>query len=268
VHLTDRFNNHMRQCSFLFADEAYAPDDKGAEGTLKRLITEPTLIVEPKGRDIVEEPNRLHVMFASNEDWVIPAGAFERRYVMQDVANTYRQDANWFGPIYEQLKNGGCEAMLFDLLEPDVGDWHPRQIVRTAPLPEQQERSLSAFDAWWLETLQTGVLGGANSFHPERAISNRYEEEVEDSSGRIRTVKRDGLYDHARRISPKLKYETEAAFGRYLSHEQRGAESAWVRRHRGWKFPPLSVCRERWLSRFPQTKWREPGVKEWRFEDE
>jgi len=127
VHMTGRFNAHMRQCSFLFADEAYAPGDKSAEGQLKRLITEPTLQIEPKGRDPVEEPNRLHAMFASNEDWVVPAGPFERRYAVQNVANTYRQDPNWFGPIYKQLKNGGCEAMLFDLMERDLGDWHPRQ---------------------------------------------------------------------------------------------------------------------------------------------
>jgi hypothetical protein len=205
----------------------------------------------------------------------VPAGAFERRYVIQNVANTYRQDRSWFGPIYEQLRNaGGYEAMLLDLLERDLGDWHPRDIVRTAALAEQQEQSLSAFDAWWLEVLHTGVLGGTpNPYHPERAISNRYEEEVENGTDgfgkmRTRTVKRDGLYDHARRISPKLKFETEAAFGRYLSNEQRGAESAWVSRHRGWIFPPLSVCRERWLARFPQTKWREPGVMEWRVEDD
>jgi hypothetical protein len=267
AHLTGRFNAHLRQISFLFADEAYAPDDKSAEGTLKRVITEPTLTIEPKGRDVMEEPNRLHVMIASNEDWVVPAGAFERRFQIQEVASSHRQDASWFQPIYEQLKNGGYEAMLFDLMERDLGDWHPRQIVYTAALADQQMQSLAPFDAWWFEVLQTGVLGGVpNPYHPERTISNRYEEEVEvgtDGYGgkRTRMVKRDGLYDHARRMSPKLRNETEAAFGRYLSDEQRGAERAWPGRHRGWRFPPLSVCRAKWLNRFPQTTWRDPGVR-------
>jgi hypothetical protein len=212
-HLTGRFNAHLRQCSFLFGDECYAPDDKGAEGQLKRLITEPTLHIEPKGRDPIEEPNRLHVMLASNNDWVVPAGVHERRFVVQQVADTHRQDPEWFGPIYKQLRSGGYEAMLFDLLERDLGDWHPRQIIRTAALAEQQEKSLSPFDAWWLELLQTGVLGGADPLSPDRAVSNRYEEEFEEPSGgyyggkRRRTVRRDGLYDHARRISPKLRDE-------------------------------------------------------------
>jgi hypothetical protein len=273
VHLTGRFNAHLRQVSFLFADEAYAPGDKSAEGTLKRMITEPTLDIEPKGRDVMTEPNRLHAMFASNEDWVVPAGAYERRYVVQRVADTHRQDGKWFGPIYEQLRTGGCEAMLFDLLERDLGDWHPRQIVRTAALADQQEQSLSPFDAWWFEMLQVGVVTGADLLHPDRAVSNRYKEEIEETVGlsgtRTRIEWHNGLYDQARRISPKLKNETEAAFGRYL--KKHGCTDIWISRggrsRRGWQLPPLGKCRADWLERFPQTTWRDPGVKGWR-EDE
>jgi hypothetical protein len=237
---------------------------------LKRLITEPTLSIECKGRDVIEEPNRLHVMLASNNDWVIPAGAHERRFVVQEVADTHRQDANWFGPVYKQLRSGGYEAMLFDLLNYDLDDWHPRQIVRTAALGEQQEKSLSPFDAWWLELLQTGVLGGADPLSPDRAVSNRYEEELEEPSGgyyggkRRRTVRRDGLYDHARRISPKLRDETDAAFGRYL--KKQGCQRARVLRRRGWQFPQLSECRAHWRTRFPTTDWPDPEVKKWKTE--
>ena len=268
AHLTGRFNAHLRQISFLFADEAYAPGDKSAEGTLKRVITEPTLTIEPKGRDVMEEPNRVHAMFASNEDWVVPAGAYERRYVVQEVMNTHRQDPAWFGPIYEQLRSGGYEGMLFDLLERDLGNWHPRDIVRTAALAAQQEQSLSAFDAWWFEMLQTGVIPGADPLKPDRVVSNRYEEEVTRSTAMggnyTRTVRHEGLYDQARRSSPGLRGDTDAAFGRFL--RKQGCEMAWVRRRRGWQFPPLSKCRDCWLERFPQTQWHDPAVKDWKAE--
>jgi hypothetical protein len=246
-------------------DECYGPKDKSAEGTLKRLITEDTLMIEAKGRDPIEEPNRLHVMLASNNEWVVPAGAYERRFVVQRVADTHRQDAAWFGPIYKQMRAGGYEAMLFDLLHRDLGDWHPRQIVPTAALAEQQEESLSPLDAWWLQLLQTAVLAGANSSAPDRAISNKYEDEISESDGfggtRTHTVKRDGLYDQARAVSPKLKGYTDAALGRYL--RQQGCRNAWVRRHRGWQFAPLAECRKRWLERFPMTVWHDAETKEW-----
>lgn len=269
-HLTGRFTGHLRQCSFLFADEAYAPGDKTAEGRLKRMITEPTLTIEAKGRDPVDEPNRLHIMMASNNDWVVPAGEHERRFVVQHVADTHRQEAAWFGPLYAQLRDGGYAAMLFDLLNYNLGDWHPRNIIHTAALGAQQEESLSPLDAWWFELLQTSALGGGNRLRPGEAISNEYEEEITEQDGyggvRKRTVKRDGLYDQARSMSPKLKGVSDHKLGRYLS--ERGCESTanirWAgKKSRGWKFPPFVQCRDEWCKRFPLTEWREPDLQEW-----
>jgi hypothetical protein len=264
-HLVGRFNAHLRQCCFLFADEAYGPKDKTAEGTLKRFITEDTLTIEAKGRDPIEPPNMLHVMMASNNDWVVPAGEHERRFVVQKVSNVHRQDPAWFGPLFKQMREGGYEAMLFDLLARDLGDWHPRDIVRTAALVDQQVKSLSPLDEWYLEILQTGVLAGAKS--PDCACSNEYEEQIQEGTDgyggkRTRTVKRPGLYDHARRSSPRLKAVSDTALGCYLG-DQCGCTNKWVRRQRGWQFPPLAECRARWLERFPETKWRDDALAEW-----
>jgi hypothetical protein len=271
-HLGGKFNAHLQQCAFLFADEAVAPADKKAEGTIKRLITEPTLHIEPKGVDPFEVPNRLSVMMASNHDQAIAAGEKERRYAAQRVAENRQQSEAWFAPLYKEMRNDGLEAMLARPL----GDWHPRQIVRTATLGQQQEESLSPLDAWWFELLQTGVLTGADAT-PNTAISNSYEEEIEEEevteghgifSGkqtrkRTRMVVRPGLYDQARRISPKLKSVEDAAFGRYLGKQ--GGARAWVKRKRGWCFPSLAHCRDKWLERFPHTIWPEASPPDWTF---
>src|SRR5262249_59373668 len=82
-------------------------------------------------------------MMASNNDWVVPAGEHERRFVVQKVSNVHRQDPAWFGPLYKKMREAGYEAMLFDLLARDLGDWHPRDIVRTTALVDQQMKSLS-----------------------------------------------------------------------------------------------------------------------------
>jgi hypothetical protein len=265
-HLTGRFNAHLRQCCFLFADEAYGPKDKSAEGTLKRLITEDTLIIEQKGRDPIEVPNLLHAMMASNNEWVVPAGAHERRFMVQRVSEAHRQDPAWFKPLYKQMREGGYEAMLFDLLARDLSDWHPRDIVNTAALTEQQEESLSALDEWWLELLQTGVLTGADENDPSRAISNKYEIEQDLGSDgwggrKTRMVWRDGLYDQARRVSPRLKGRSDTALGRYL--RDRGCRNEWISHQRGWQFPSLSKCRADWLERFPDTNWNDLNLADW-----
>jgi len=80
---------------------------------------------------------------------------------------------------------------------------------------------------------------------------------------RKRTVWRDGLYDQARRSSPKLKNVTEAALGRYLSDKKRGCKRCWMNRQRGWKFPPLAECREKWKEKFPDTVWDDQDIIDW-----
>jgi hypothetical protein len=165
------FNAHLRDVSFLFADEAYWPGDKAAEGNLKRLLTEPSLLIEAKGRDAVMVDNMLHVLMASNEDWIVPASERERRYVLNEVADTHMQDAAWFEPIYRQMEDGGHAAMLHDLLQIDLGDWHPRRIPANAGLADQQVRSLSDMDAWWFDLLETGTLMARVALN--QATSNR-----------------------------------------------------------------------------------------------
>ena len=74
-HLVGNFNSHLRDVIFLFADEAFFAGDKQHVGALKSLITEPYLTVEAKYSNAVQVPNFLHVLMASNEEWVIPAAA-------------------------------------------------------------------------------------------------------------------------------------------------------------------------------------------------
>ena len=269
-HLTGKFNAHMQMCCFLFADEAVVPQDRKAEGVLKRTISDDTLFIEPKGIDPFEVPNRLHVMLASNHEWFFLASEKERRYVAQNVAETHQQEEAWFTPIYEQMRNGGLEAMLYDLLDHNLGDWRPRKIVRTAALAQQQEESLSPLDQWWLELLQTGVLKGARGPYPNEAVSSGYEEKVvvfKDGYGveHTQTVRREGLYDQARRISPKLKGMSDTALGRYLRDPERGCINTWVKRDRGWRFPTLADCRDKWCARFPDTVWADPSPADWTF---
>jgi hypothetical protein len=263
-HLVGRFNAHLRQCAFLFADEAYAVADRSAEGRLKALITDPTIPMEAKGRDVITVPNHLHVMMASNEDWVVPAGEIERRFVVQEVATDHAQDPAWFEPLYEQLHDGGLEALLFDLLNRDLGDWHPRKIVRTTALAAQQAKSLLPFDAWWEDLLHDGYLPAGDA--AGRVISSDYrlrksEGFLVDNSRRTLYEKREGLLKQARTSSPKLKNETDAAFGRYL--RERGCTRKWVSRQRGWQFPPLDQARAEWLARFPATVWDQATATSW-----
>jgi hypothetical protein len=172
-HLVGRFNGHLRSCLFLFADEAFWAGDKRGESVLKGLITEPTIIIEQKGIDAVQWPNRLHVAMAANAEWVVPASAGERRYAVFKCADTYVRghcdeevSKAYFKALHHELGNGGLEAMLYDLLNWDLGDWHPRQIYETAGLRQQKELSLPPIAEWFVLVLEDGKLPGLS---PSRA---------------------------------------------------------------------------------------------------
>jgi Family of unknown function (DUF5906)/RepB DNA-primase from phage plasmid len=252
-HLAGRFNAHLRDACLLFADESYWPGDKSAEGTLKRMITEPELLIEPKHRDAVTTPNMLHVLMASNEDWVVPAGEHERRFAVFNVSECHMQEDKYFTPLFDQLENGGYSAMLFDLLDRDLEGWHPRHFPRTDALREQQRQGLQPLDAWWVELLETGVLEGADPNAPNCAVSNGY-----DRIG----IKQRGLYDQARTIEPRLKPRNDHVLGHFLT-DQDCDNSQKILRRRGWTFPPLLEARKKWEARFPGWKWRDPRLAAW-----
>ena len=133
-HLTGKFNEHLRRTVFLFADEAYDPKDREAEGKLKQLITEETIPIEAKFRDTVIAKNRLHIVMATNNDRVVIAGDDARRFFINECDNTWakgqgKTDAEiraYFAPIWDEMNNGGREAMLYDLLNIKLDNWHPR----------------------------------------------------------------------------------------------------------------------------------------------
>lgn len=70
--LDSRFNAHLRDCCLLFADEVDW-DSRRSSAQLKGMVTEESLFIEPKGVDATNQPNYLHIIIASNNDWVIPA---------------------------------------------------------------------------------------------------------------------------------------------------------------------------------------------------
>lgn len=170
MHLTNHFNAHLRDCIFLFADEAMWGGDKRSEGTLKQLITEPTILFEAKGRDAVPGRNMVHVMIASNEGWVIPASLEdERRFAVGDVSDKFRgQDAFWkrvYSELYSPISDAdprpsGLARFLWDMKRRDISEFHPRRnIPVTAALAKQKLESLDYLDVWWFEGLVAGMLG-------------------------------------------------------------------------------------------------------------
>ena len=176
-HLTGNFNAHLRDCIVLFADEAVAAGGKN-EGILKALVTEEHLLVEAKGVDAAIERNYLHVIMASNEEWVVPVGLDDRRFVMLDVSDEHVMDAGYWGALNAQLRDGGHEALLYHLLTRDLSKFDPRERPKTDALQDQKTLSMDPITSWWYGILQDGAIGDTplaeGSIYPTGSLAYEY----------------------------------------------------------------------------------------------
>lgn len=182
-HITGRFNSHLQNCICLFADEAFWAGDKAGEAKLKALVTEPTVAYEGKGRDAVMGKNLIHIVMASNSDWVVPAGLDgERRFAVFEVNESRKDDRDFFRALNRQLDEGGRAAFLHDMLARDIDGWHPRNdIPQNSALADQKLRGMDPEYSWWYSLLYAGELPG-------------YDEDRDWSGGEVELDKGD-LYD-------------------------------------------------------------------------
>lgn len=158
-HLLGKFNHHLENKVYLFADEAFFAGDKANTGKLKTLITEPRISIERKGYDVKDAPNYLHIIIASNNDWVIPAEPDERRFLALNVADHgQKQNPAYFRAMKAQLDAGGLAGFLHDLRNLDLEGFDPRKYPQTQELREQKMRSFKSEVEWWHHKLDSGYL--------------------------------------------------------------------------------------------------------------
>jgi hypothetical protein len=161
-HLTGRFNSHLQDLVFLFADEAIKPYDKIGEAKLKAFITERMLTLEGKGRDAITCPNYLHILMASNEQWVVPAAMDARRFFVLEANRNWKGDQAKWDKLHTQLRqngNSGYGALLQHLLTRDLeGFSAAHHMPRTAALTDQKLASLHPLQRFFFEALGAGQL--------------------------------------------------------------------------------------------------------------
>jgi len=242
--LSGRFNGHFAQTSLAYFDEAFWAGDKSAEGILKGLITEPTISLEKKGKDAVQIDNHMNLIFSSNNDWVVPAGLEERRFLVLKVSNRYRQDHAYFKALREQMDNGGREAMLYDLLGVDISKVNLRQVPRTQELLSQIVHSLNSTERYWFESLAEGTLQMGKSFIS--ALPTSLDPDPWDgwhATDWVHQAYVSYCQDHGDRY-PSNKTSFVKALKRLCPSLRQQRKSSGDNRPMGYVFPRLEICRQ------------------------
>lgn len=238
-HLVGNFNNHLRAAVFLFADEAFWAGDRQHEGVLKQLVSERQVMIEAKGRDAVNSDNCLHILMASNDAWVVPSSADERRFCVIDISDCrQQQNKTWFGPLRKQMDHGGLEAMLHDLLAHDISGFDVFDVPRTEALGDQKLHSLRGPERWLHDVLTEGSIGSLFAWQNNSSLSVAKAEAYAHYADRSRK-----LYGEHHPVDERWFWKAIrtalAKGGATLGDERLGAA-----RVRKAVFPPLAESRQ------------------------
>jgi hypothetical protein len=244
-HLTGKHNAHLQNKLFLFLDEAIWAGDREAEKKLKGLTTEKWMFIEPKGINGFQWINRLGMYMSGNDKWIVPASHDERRYAVNKINERWKQDKSYFGPLFEEINNGGAAAMLYDLLQMDLDGWHPRENVpQTKALFDQKMQGLTGLEQWYVHLLSVGELPSPNPKNPRWVLARVLLENAKAHRLRNKYVTADDLAEFLKEVAG-------------CTHKSNG--KAW-----GWVFPPLVEARQSWLLRAGRNwEWLAPDIADW-----
>jgi hypothetical protein len=240
-HLTSDFNSHLEDRVLVFADEAVWGNAKVAN-RLKGLITEPEIMINRKHMPQEIQLSALHIIIASNADRPLPVERDDRRLLVLQVSEEFKQDQPYFAALHEELRDGGHAAMLDYFLNYEV-DWDLLRVPpETDAKREMKAESLSAEDEWWrdvLESADADVWQDTWAMKIGRGVVlDRYSEWFDKFKAR-------GMKKNA------------TALGNYFAkHFNAGGMSSWPhdagktstaingKRENAWQFPPLPECRD------------------------
>lgn len=265
-HLVGNFNSHLRDLVVLFADEAFFAGDKKHESILKTLVTEEQMAIEAKGVDVEMAPNCIHLIMASNDLHVIPAGGDERRYFVVDVGEGSKQNNSYFRAISNQMKGvkgtptegAGYRALLHFLRTMDLEGFEVEQVPNTEALREQKLLSLSSVEEWWYQKLLNGTTllrgDGWSTRIPVDHLVTDYTNEMKrfNISKRGNATAMGRFLNQAcpdiRTSSRKHEFEVQEDNG-WVRHDSR--------RTRWYILPSLEQARASWEERYGKTDWDE-----------
>ncbi|MBT3990063.1 MAG: hypothetical protein HOG95_01390 [Rhodospirillaceae bacterium] len=159
-HLIGKFNSHLEDCCFLFADEAIFSGDPTIKGPLKSLITESRVTIEPKGVNAFEVPNRLSIMMATNEEWAVPVETGDRRYFVLDVSSNRIGDNEYFTSLHRAIESDEAGHFLHHLLNMDLSDFDLRGFPKTEAHSDIMVRGLKGVQAFLFDLLYGGHAEG------------------------------------------------------------------------------------------------------------
>jgi len=257
-HIIGEFTKTLEGACLIFADEAFFAGNRKERDRLKGLISEDSYEVTPKGVNPYSHPNRMGMIIASNNDWIINADSEERRFFVLNVSPNKLQDIEYFDAITAEMRNGGKEALLYELLNRDLSDFKILNFPVTSALRQQQAFSLSPEKDWWLVCLREGELVPGEGWPASIASEHLRAAALDYTHGNRRGALASGTKfgTFIQEVCPKA--QRKRIVGQFPRKKMNG-EEVIVTNPLGFVLPSLDDCRKYWNENIDPTQvWNEP----------
>ena len=239
-HVIGRFNAALEGNYVICMDEAMFAGDKRAMDRLKSLVTEPTITIEQKQqpRRSIESYHRFFT--ATNHAHFAHVEPDDRRFVFFHVSDKRQGDLTYWKQVHQAINDPAViSAMVYDLQRYDLANFDVRQRPKNEAHMDQKLRSLTGFDRYWYEVLQSGDFG-----------NGAFPEPTGDWSGPcfvstqclLRAWK-----DHEkgqRLFQPHQERDVHDALDRLCPSAQRDRSTNNRKQKRGRNLPPLATARQ------------------------
>lgn len=161
--LTDKFNTVIDNKVFLQCDEAVHSYQKDVASRLKSIITDQTLIIEPKGVNSFNKPNHLHLLFTSNDETAalfIDASPYERRFTVIKVSEHRAMDLDYWSFMHLWVPTALPKILRY------LQDYKYNRTLISRPLETEAKRDVQRVGvdpevSWMLARVAAGFPLGA-----------------------------------------------------------------------------------------------------------
>ena len=131
--------------------------------------------------------SKLHMMIASNEDWVVPVGPNDRRFAIFDMVGREDWDPEIVSEMWNKLDTGGPEALLY-FLEHQAEEPKNKRMPNppnTKAKTEQKFRGMDPFLKVWSDWLVSKDIAGRGweMIMPAESLFQDYVERVKEVRG-------------------------------------------------------------------------------------
>jgi hypothetical protein len=167
AHVIGNFNAAIERNYVICMDEALFSGDRKALDRLKSMVTEPTVTIEQK-----YQPRRTIVSYhrffaASNHKHFAQVEADDRRFAFFQVSEARKGDHAYWDNVHKAIDDPAViAAMVHEMLSLDLSNFNVRQRPKTEAHMDQRLKSLSGFDRYWFEVLQTGDFNPGSPGEP------------------------------------------------------------------------------------------------------